>query len=1454
MKIIAVKSGSEYVNNNGIVSVVTTKEAIEERNAKITKVEGGDDSVTFHRTYIKDSNGKVTDVDKNESDVIELSPENINFDKSNFSAITSGVGDQDTDTSNMSFGDATLRALGKSGNTLLKGATGLSTSEWQKFGNDVATVFGQGDGPSVSVFDTRNNAIINAKSEVKKEIHVDDWRDVDNLNTQANYADTMAEDLRGEVGKSNLNLTGGHEKGWAGLGNAALSSLASGLGAGGLSQGVASFFDSDRISSAEDAAHIIELNNATKDTIYTSKPGGYVQIRSQKLLGGDNGYTYRNVINHPGKDANGISVALQNLEQIRKANFARKAYVKTNDEDGFDSSIEFRKKRAVIEAKRPSEATYIEKQSTGEQITYAKNANLFTSSGLGNLSEEEAKYINLIKQRNSYNKKLGYIYIKPFWNYSNAREEDFKIPFEFTPEISEGAVQANYATETLLNRLGQYHVYTGTNLSTLNITLTYEALAPDTLDAEGEAEIGKQYGTDAWMFYWTNNRIEAIEMQLRSLVFADVTSSSDGVLIKPPLIEVHLENSDGEDFDSVGDLYKYPGNKGSDNYVGSDYLKISAVLSENGQASRYKKYIVNSVQIEKLDDAGTLYPSLYGRKYNKDYDKNRNPMYHIEMSGNKGYAGYSRRMGFKAVIQCTEVVENFLDLVPDFKAYYDAWSIKNQLADYSSDYADIYFGTDEGYNTVEEILTGSLYSLISDISSLDDRLIAYYNEAAVIAKIYNRAVGRNYEGQEDKSTNIYKLNSNSEGGIYSRLSEASKDIIDNSKCTTGKGNISFSGIDKLEFNIDMNIGSDTVGTAMSSGSFTDETGDDIKKYLCETSLKNIWVPSKNTTEVLGYKFYKKDDKKITTAYSDYLSKICNTVEEIGAQTTTVLDKMNSNLTVPRFVANESLNKEFIIENGTGVVPFVKECIGSLTEKINDKWKLEVYKNIFINISCLDQEENENENIQKAVEDIKELAEKLDREEFIFLDDMLLNINTRYCGPFGPSGGQPLYYIDEDSYYVGAEATKNISETENNLNTLKSKIDNLIKLAKNDEKSKEKAAKSAAKSEGGSEETEESSEEVVTEESEKLSKIYTDYLNEVKEALNAFSEIKNLLKKLKEDYQKSYECFENCVKSYDALYNAIVHTNLCNMSALVYGSPLVRFTKEKSGINLSITDGSVNYKENLKRNKNGTITEINKYKLSEVKGVKPYSCKEFFNCYKTAYEKIINEFENLASENPEVDLGSKTIEDAKKAANSLNSTEAFLTMNSAQENLKTIDGESSYKTYISQKMSPAEADSEKENIKDIVASLGSCIKNEYSTADEYMAIAAGKMYTFFSLQGLTNAFKTLVGNGDKDVKTDLGTNYSQYMITSGREGETAYKNGGENNPEWVYGLYEHVFKELKNPGSGESVFHNKDKYGDSSDAGLIPSMYFKIMESQDLKQKMQIAGSVSSVETVNKLKG
>lgn len=1421
MKIIAVKSGSEYINNNGVVSVTETKDD------KITKVIGGDDSVTFHRTYIKDSNGKVIDADGNTSETVELAPENISFDTGKFQTIKSNVGEQDIDTSDMSFGDAALKALGKGGNTLLKGVTGLSASEWQKFGNDIGSLFNN-ESPSVSL-----TPLEQAKGEAKKEIHIDDWRDADNLNTQSNFAGTMAEDLRGEVGKSNLHLTGGHEKGWAGLGNAALSSLASGLGVGGLSQGIASFFDRDKISSAEDAAHIIELNSATKDTIYTNKPGNYIQIRSKNLLGGSDGFEYRNAIHHPGKDSSGISIALQNLEQIRRANFVHKSYVKSKDGDDFNSSIEFRKKKAIIEAESPSEATYTEKHNSGGQIIYTKNANLFTSSGLENMSEEEARYINFIKQRNSYNKKLGYIYIKPFWNYSNIKEEDFKIPFEFTPEISEGVVQANYATETLLNRLGQYHVYTGTNLSTLNITLTYEALSPDTLDAEGESELGKQYGTDAWMFYWTNNRIEAIEMKLRSLVFADVTSSSDGVLIKPPLIEIHLENKDGDNFDSVGDLYKYPGNKGSDNYVGADYLKISAVLSKDGQASRYKKYIVNSVQIEKLDDAGILYPSLYGRKYNEK-NSNRHPMYHIEMSREnkgKGYAGYSRRMGFKAVIQCTEVVENFLDLVPDFKAYYDAWSVKNQLADYSSQYADIFFGTDEGYKDVTSILEGSLYSLVSNIASLNDKLIAYYNESVVLAKIYNRAV-------ENEASSIYKLNNN-QSGIYNRLSKASADIIENSKCTTPNGDISFDSVGKLEFKVDINISdTDTVDKAMGTTSLTDEEGAEIKQYLCEDSLKKIWIPSKSTKEFLGYKLDKeqKSDKDPQVAYSYCLKKIKDTAEELKNNTEDALSKM-TNLTIESFMSEESLNKEFTVGgkgNNSGVVPFTKECIGKLVNKINNKWK-EAYKNIFINNSPLEQEMEEG-SLKDAIEQAKNNIDKLDMEEFMYLDELSSNIKTYYRGPNSSSSGTKLYCLKENGLEEDAVVISQINSAENILNTLKSNIDNIIKISKSIEAEKDKQTRQKVS-------------ETTSPEEEKFSKVCTDYLKQIKKAVEAFGEIKKQIKILKDNYNNAYKCFKDCVDKHDALYKAIVHTNLCNMSALFYGSSLVKFNKAKDGITLSMTDGEINYKENLQRTKDGIITEVNSYSLSKIKGVVPYSYKEFFSCYEATYKKLITEFKNLASENPEIKLGS-TIE---KIDLKFNSGEAFAALSNSEDNLLEASGENSYEAYIKQKLSKEAARKEVIKLKSLFEAYDDCIKNNCSTADDYMADAAGRMYTFFSLGGLINAFATLVG---EDLKKELVSNYSEYMVNNGiyrpkEGGQINYEDGGEDDPEWVYGLYNLIFKKKKHPESGKSDFLDGNKYS-TSKAGLIPSTYYKILESRNLKSQMQIAGAFSSQETLEKL--
>jgi hypothetical protein len=344
--------------------------------------------------------------------------------------------------------------------------------------------------------------------------------------------------------------------------------------------------------------------------------------------------------------------------------------------------------------------------------------------------------------------------------------------------------------------------------------------------------------------------------------------------------------------------------------------------------------------------------------------------------------------------------------------------------------------------------------------------------------------------------------------------------------------------------------------------------------------------------------------------------------------------------------------------------------------------------------------------------------------------------------------------------------------------------------------------------------------------------------------------------LKDNYNNAYECLKDCVNSYDALYKAIVHTNLCNLSALFYGSPLVKFNKTKNGITLSMTDGDTNYKKSLQRTKDGITTEINKYNLSEIRGVVPYSYKEFFNCYRATYEKLISEFQNLATENPEIQLGSTIEKTAEQVENlNFNSVAAFTALSNSQDNLQGVSGESSYKTYIKQELSKETAQDEVDGLADLFSSFDSCITNNRSTADDYMADAVGKMYTFFSLGGLINAFATLVG---EDLKDGLSGNYSEYMVNNGvyqsKEGnKVKYEDGGENDPEWVYGLYNSVFKKLKHPEGGKSVFYDKDKYGDSS-KGLIPSTYYKILKSQDLKSQMQIAGSIDSVETVKKLKG
>lgn len=418
------------------------------------------------------------------------------------------------------------------------------------------------------------------------------------------------------------------------------------------------------------------------------------------------------------------------------------------------------------------------KDSDTVVTSWQKNGKILTGF---NKSDAEIRYINALKNKNSFNKTLGYIYIRPNYEYNNNYSRDtpeenaiglgnLQIPFEFNPEIAESSVNANYVSETLMNRIGQFFVYTGTNLSQLSITLKYQSLCPDEIDDELKNSLSKQFSTDAWQYYWTNNRIEQIEYKLRSLVFPDVVSAD--YLIKPPLIELHFENGNGDSASTVGDLFKYPvGNENNEKFVGDKYLSTTKTIVKQGGSplshpSRYKKYIVTSVQIDPLNEDSFYWPSLYGRVWQNG--QTGAPINHIKTAKDiypeaeaYGYSGYTRRTGFKATLQCTEVQENFLDIVPDFKAYYDAWSKKGSVADITHDYAKIMLN--DNIQESADLLRANLNASVRGISTLENRLTSKFSEAYVLASLYKMT--------NKKGTMLHKFNSQSENEDSDREDE-----------------------------------------------------------------------------------------------------------------------------------------------------------------------------------------------------------------------------------------------------------------------------------------------------------------------------------------------------------------------------------------------------------------------------------------------------------------------------------------------------------------------------------------------------------------------------------------------------------------------------------------------------------------------------------------------------------
>ena len=264
---------------------------------------------------------------------------------------------------------------------------------------------------------------------------------------------------------------------------------------------------------------------------------------------------------------------------------------------------------------------------------------------------------------------IGCLYVEPFYNTKDVSV--FSIPFQFNPEIKEGAIKANYEEEKILGRITSARYYINTDSDPVTLTTKYictcdqdfkgnDAVANNTIN------FGKTHLDKNWHEYWTQNELIKIENAYRSLVFP----LKDGdYMVRPPVVQVYIGNN--TENPTVRNVLTYPltmpkigdGDlkESAKSVSGATYFEHSLSFNETSVNKEdekdkvdkkgyfnVKRYVVTSVSIEDLENTN-------GWNYNV----------------NANIPGTKR--GFIVTLSLSETTRNFLDLVPDFKAYYDVW-------------------------------------------------------------------------------------------------------------------------------------------------------------------------------------------------------------------------------------------------------------------------------------------------------------------------------------------------------------------------------------------------------------------------------------------------------------------------------------------------------------------------------------------------------------------------------------------------------------------------------------------------------------------------------------------------------------------------------------------------------------------------------------------------------------
>ena len=300
---------------------------------------------------------------------------------------------------------------------------------------------------------------------------------------------------------------------------------------------------------------------------------------------------------------------------------------------------------------------------------------------------------------------IGCLYIEPFYNTNKFSVSS--IPFQFNPEIKEGAIKANYEEEKILGRITSARYYINTDSDPVTLTTKYICTCDqDFKDTNGNAadsynkiiNFGKTHLDKSWHEHWTQNELIKIENAYRSLVFP---LKDDKYMVRPPVVQIYIGNN--TENPTVRNVLTYPlrmSKKLSESAKSikddtSSYFEHSLSFNETSTSKDEKKgyfnvkrYVVTSVSIEDLENTN-------GWNYNV----------------NKNIPGTKR--GFIVTLSLSETTRNFLDLVPDFKAYYDVWkpsTTTNSLLLDDKNYANEKFF----YKTQNQSSTNELLSKLKD--------------------------------------------------------------------------------------------------------------------------------------------------------------------------------------------------------------------------------------------------------------------------------------------------------------------------------------------------------------------------------------------------------------------------------------------------------------------------------------------------------------------------------------------------------------------------------------------------------------------------------------------------------------------------------------------------------------------------------------------------------------------